>query len=174
MPQTPITIEAYDPAWPEHYEAAKATVLDAVGEDVERVDHVGSTAVPGMAARPIVDVQVVVPDEERAEACIGPLTGAGFAYQADRDGWHVFEATPDDGQSVAVSVHQSDSQRWRDAVLFRDYLRTEPEAARRYESLKRDLAADHPEDPAAYRAGKASFVEAAVAEARERELGPTA
>lgn len=168
MPSYAVVLADYDPQWPERYRAEAARIRAALGGWIEQIEHVGSTAVPGLAAKPIIDIAVGVRRLADAERCIEPLERIGYAY---RPGAEVM--VPDrrffqKGGSVArefhvhvVDVRGPDWERW---LLFRDYLRAHPEKAREYERLKRTLASCH-RDNRAYTAQKTAFIEAAVAEA---------
>jgi GrpB-like predicted nucleotidyltransferase (UPF0157 family) len=132
-----ITIVDYDPRWPERFERERERVRAALGPTALSIEHVGSTAVPGLAAKPIIDLLVTVrdPDDERA---FGPaLESAGYRLRAREHGHRMFR-TPE----LDVHVHvwrNSDPQVTRQ-LLFRDQLRSSPEDRRAYERLKRCLA----------------------------------
>jgi GrpB-like predicted nucleotidyltransferase (UPF0157 family) len=142
-----ILIEPYSDRWPDRFRELAGRIRGALGDRALRIDHIGSTAVPGLAAKPVIDVQVTVRDLADAE----PLLAAGFEEQAylvdhrppgadgpDAD-WRKRFFNPAAGRAnVHVRVDGRANQRY--ALLFRDYLRAQPEAARAYEELKRGLA----------------------------------
>jgi GrpB-like predicted nucleotidyltransferase (UPF0157 family) len=137
---------------------------------VDGVEHVGSTAVPGLAAKPIIDLMasVTAPDTVVAES--GALLAAdGWCYvppDLDSGGhWRRFFVKPDSsGQRRVAHLHiiQAGHQRWADQIAFRDTLRHDDQLARDYAGLKRRLATEHTNDREAYTAAKAEFVAAAL------------
>jgi GrpB-like predicted nucleotidyltransferase (UPF0157 family) len=147
-----ILIEPYSERWPEQFRELGARLRAALGDRAVRIDHIGSTAVPGLAAKPVIDVQVTVRDLADAE----PLLDAGFdetveasdhrppgAEGPDAD-WRKRFFNPAAGRAnVHVRVDGRPNQRY--PLLFRDYLRGYPDAARAYEELKRGLARHLPD-----------------------------
>ena len=128
----PQRIVGYDASWPRVFERHAARIAGALGERARRIDHIGSTAVPGLAAKPIVDVLVVVDDPEDG-SLVADLEAAGYVLRVAEPG-HRMVRTPERD----VHVHL-----WADAgeyLRFRDLLRADPGARREYEALKRELA----------------------------------
>lgn len=147
-----ILIEPYSERWPERFRELAGPIRAALGDRAPRIDHIGSTAVPGLGAKPVIDVQVTVDDLADADR----LLTAGFdekvgfedhrppgADGPDAD-WRKRFFNPAAGRAnVHVRVQGRANQRY--ALLFRDYLRAQPEAARAYEELKRGLARHVPD-----------------------------
>jgi dephospho-CoA kinase len=146
------TLVPYDPAWPAQAERLMARLRQVTGS---RVDHVGSTSVPGMAAKDVIDLQVSVPSLDAADELAEPLRQAGFptAPEFTRDTPHPPDLDPDHWRErMAVSgdpkrwanVHLrvSGSAAWRSALLFRDWLRAEPGWRADYQTMKERTAAD--------------------------------
>jgi GrpB-like predicted nucleotidyltransferase (UPF0157 family) len=163
--QREVVIAAYDPRWPALFEAERDRLLAIAPDVIVSLDHIGSTSVPGLAAKPIVDMLLTINrffnDEEIAAVC-----APGHQYRGiDEDiGRQYFSkrAPP------AFHVHcympgNAEAERLR---LFRDYLRARPETAREYEALKRELAAKHRFEREAYQDAKTGFVHAIGAIAR--------
>ena len=161
-----VTVVEYDPRWPERYEREEERLLDAIGGRVERIEHVGSTAVPGLAAKPIVDVTATLADWDQAGECVGPVESLGYEYfpeSAERDPeWRYFERRSDDGQAFNLHLRPSRSDHLERNLRLRDYLREHPEAAREYEEIKREAAAEHPDDIEAYSEAKTDFIESVL------------
>ncbi|GAB3020526.1 GrpB family protein [Natronobiforma cellulositropha] len=158
-----VSLESPDPAWVSAYERERERLrsIDAIDERVHSFEHVGSTAIEGLAAKPIVDVLCLVEARAEAPAVVSALTDAGYEYRlndpvTDR---HFLAKGPREGRTHYLSVTEHGSRTHREQVAFRDYLRAHPETAARYERLKRTLAARHPTDRASYTAGKGAFVE---------------
>jgi GrpB-like predicted nucleotidyltransferase (UPF0157 family) len=136
--ERPVVLAAPDPGWPALYEHHRAHLAGALGPRARRIDHVGSTAVPGLAAKPVVDIQVTVDDPDD-EPAFGPLLeSAGYAVRVREPGHRMFR-TPD--RAVHVHVWAAGSADERRHVLFRDWLRRDDADRARYEEVKRALAA---------------------------------
>jgi putative glutamine amidotransferase len=162
-----------DPAWPAMFEEEAARIRAALGEIALRVEHIGSTAVPGLAAKPIIDIQLSVGAMVPRDRFVGPLVGLGYAFVADpTDVEHEFlTKDADDTRTHQIHVCPAGSEWERRHVWFRDHLRANPDDAARYAELKRRLAAEHPNDLGTYVDGKTSFIreiESRAAETRER------
>jgi GrpB-like predicted nucleotidyltransferase (UPF0157 family) len=127
-----IVIAAYDPAWPERFEAERARIAAALGPAALRIEHIGSTAVPGLAAKPIVDVLVEVASLDGLD-----LSPAGYVLRVREDG-HLMFRTP--SLDVHVHVWPSSHPDITAQLAFRDRLRASPEDVAAYEALKRELA----------------------------------
>ena len=138
-----IKIVDYDATWPLLFESAKAEILEAVGPHVECVEHVGSTSIEGLPAKPIVDIQVGVRDWDDAKVTIAPLVGCGWIYRGERGipRRHFFGKRNDANQRTHhLHMLEVTGPRWDEMLDFRDYLRSHPDAAAEYAELKRSLA----------------------------------
>ena len=169
----PVAIVEYDPAWPDRYEAMRARLGAALGPVAVRIDHVGSTAVPGMPAKPIIDIEVSVPDVADADSFRDAIEAQGFASRMIEPGHHYFRPPPGLPRDYQVHVCTIGSDwEWRH-LLFRDYLRAHPGTAAEYAALKRDLATRHTLDRIAYNDAKGPFIEAVVDKAAKwaNEIG---
>ena len=150
-----VKIVDADPGWPEEYDRIADEIRGGVGEELERVDHIGSTAVAGLAAKDVIDVQVTVADDDAVRATLGALAAAGWTVRPDIVRDHVVPGLPDDpslwskgyanerlgDRPIHVHVRVAGRPNQRYALLFRDYLRGHPDAAEAYGQLKRRLAA---------------------------------
>lgn len=152
----------YDPAWPAWFEEEAASLRGALGPLAERVDHIGSTSVPGLAAKPCLDIQVSVASLNPREPVVAPLVALGFEHSIDPlEPQHEFfsrgyEAST--SRRVHVHVCETGSAWERRHLAFRDELRRDPRAAAEYAVLKRQLAAEHPRDIFTYVDGKTAFI----------------
>lgn len=162
MPE-PVVIVDYDPAWPHAFARRRDRVREALGGLAQAVEHVGSTAVPGLAAKPIIDMDVVVA-ESAVAAAIAALERAGYRHQGDQGipGREAFQAPPG-FPPHHLYLCAPGARELRRHLFFRDHLRAHPEAVRRYAKLKQDLAGRLGGDREAYTAGKTAFVEAILA-----------
>jgi GrpB-like predicted nucleotidyltransferase (UPF0157 family) len=160
----PVVIVPYDPAWRDYYDEEMDRVTEAVGHIIRRIAHIGSTAVPGLAAKPIVDIMAGVADAASAELCLEPLAEIGYADvtpQPDEDDswYYCLGKRPPAGPVYHLHLMEFPSSFWDKHLLFRDYLRDYPEVAREYERFKRELAARFGADRLGYAEAKADFIE---------------
>ncbi|MCD6021194.1 MAG: peptidase [Actinomycetia bacterium] len=166
-------INDYDPAWLSRFESEARRIREALGDRAVRVEHVGSTSVPGLAAKPTVDIQVSVPSMIPRSAYTDPLVGLGYRWALDP--WseeHEFFSRDEDGErSFHVHVCNTGSEWERRHIVFRDWLRANPEDAAAYERLKRELASRHPRDTYSYAAAKTEFIQVILS--RETQTAQT-
>ena len=167
-----IVVSDYDPDWPGLFAELAGPVARAVEDLGATVEHVGSTSVPGLAAKPIIDLDVVVPTVSDVPIAIERLRALGYVYQGDKGlpGRDAF-LWPPGAQPHHLYVVVADNQQNRDRIDFRDYLRRHPEAVKEYGQLKKGLAAEYGDNPTGYTDAKSDFVRSALAAAR-RESGP--
>jgi GrpB-like predicted nucleotidyltransferase (UPF0157 family) len=155
----PVELSEYDPAWAERFRVLGERVRAALGAAVLRVEHVGSTAVPGLAAKPIVDLDVVVQPADLPVA-LGRLASLGYRHEGNLGitGREAFRWPPaEERHHLYLCVPESAGLR--DHLLFRDYLRSHPEVAQQYSALKRSLAHRYRDDRDRYQEAKAAFIE---------------
>jgi GrpB-like predicted nucleotidyltransferase (UPF0157 family) len=159
-----IEIVACDPRWPSLYQIERDRLLNALSRRlVLAIEHFGSTAIPGLAAKPIIDILIAVQTLETArQVAITPLEALGYAYWPDNpatDRMFFVKGLPPRGPRRTHHVHITEitGEMWH-RLLFRDYLRANSDEMRRYEALKRQLARAHPTDREAYTASKNSYV----------------
>jgi len=174
-----VSIQPYDPAWPASFRRERDYLVSCLPNDLlGRIEHFGSTAVPGLAAKPIVDMLVEVSDLEAARARIVPLLEAqGYDYfwraTKGEDGppfyaWFIGRDPATRVRTHHIHMVEPGFPHW-ESLSFRDHLIAHPEVARDYEALKRSLAAEHGHDRIAYTRGKADFIERVTAAARRQE-----
>ncbi len=170
----PIVVRDYDPSWPRQYEDERARIEAALGSLVTAVEHVGSTAVPGLAAKPIIDVLVGVRGlAEARPVSIDALGRLGYTYIAEYESWLPGEMLFRKGMPGPWTHHvhlmERSSPRWDELVLVRDYLRGHREIAAAYGDLKKALAVLFVDDIAGFRDAKRPFIAAVLAKARVRQ-----
>jgi len=155
-----VRIVSYDPAWPVRAAAELRRVADELGEVAVRLEHVGSTAVPGLAAKPIVDLLVSVAAVAAREAYVAPLERLGYLFvpAPQGPGLHFFARPPQRPRTCHIHVCEAGSQHELRHLAVRDFLRAHPAEAAAYAALKRRVAARHPQDRLAYIAGKDPYV----------------
>lgn len=150
----------YDPAWPSLFEDEAGRIRQALRDVAVRIEHVGSTAVPGLAAKPVVDIQVSVDVMVPRDRFVVPLVALGYEFVPDpTDTEHeYFKKEVNGTRTYQIHVCPVDSEWERRHLAFRDHLRANPDDATLYAQLKRQLAADHPRDILAYIDGKTPFI----------------
>lgn len=158
-----IVVEEYDPRWPEEFERLRKKIAAALGELAAAIEHVGSTAVPGLAAKPIIDLDVLLRSGTDLQLAIDRLASIGYEHQGDLGvtGREAFRS-PEGEFPHHLYVCLREQQQYARHIAFRDYLRGHPEEARAYARLKRELALTFAEDREAYTQGKSQFVEMAT------------
>jgi GrpB-like predicted nucleotidyltransferase (UPF0157 family) len=144
-----------------------------LGATAVRIDHVGSTAVPGLAAKPVIDVQVSVPDVEDEPSYVAAIERCGLALRYREKGHRYFRPPPGRRRTYQVHVCTAGSKWERDHLLFRDFLRAHADEARRYEAMKYDVAGHHRSDRIAYNDAKGPLIAEQLGRAEEwaRETG---
>lgn len=156
----PIRLVSYDPSWPDRF-AEERDALEGVlgGWAVGGIHHVGSTAVPGLDAKPIIDILVGVESLEASRACFGPLAGLGYLYAPYRaDEMHWFCKPHPSRRTHHLHLVPSESSRFRDELAFRDELRSDSQLVSEYSELKHSLAVQFANDREAYTDAKAEFI----------------
>jgi GrpB-like predicted nucleotidyltransferase (UPF0157 family) len=165
----PVRIVPYDPAWPWRFANECAALREALGASVTGgIHHIGSTAVPGLDAKPIIDILVGVDSLAASRASFPALAGLGYRYAPYRAGEMHWFCKPDPSRRTHhLHVIPTSSPRFREELAFRDVLRTDPDVAREYAALKRRLALEFERDREAYTEAKGHFIRAALDRTRE-------
>jgi GrpB-like predicted nucleotidyltransferase (UPF0157 family) len=163
----PAVVAAYDPGWPGLFGELRCRVNAALAGVAHVTEHVGSTAVPGLDAKPIIDLDVVVEDDAAVGVAIKALAAAGWRHQGDLGvaGREAF-VPPADAVYHHLYVVVEGSQPHRDHIDLRDFLRTHPAQAARYSDLKRRLAVLLKTERSAYSDGKADMISEFLRQAR--------
>jgi GrpB-like predicted nucleotidyltransferase (UPF0157 family) len=168
-----IVITPYDEAWPARFRAESARLQEAFRDVPVWIEHIGSTAVPGLAAKPIVDIMLGVERLAQVEARIPALEARGYEYVTEHETEipeRRFFAKPRQRPRLFhLHAVERTSDFWRRHLVFRDHLRRHPEEAAAYGALKIALAARFDDDRDGYTESKTPFIEAAVERARRDE-----
>ncbi len=168
----PLVVVPYDGAWPRRFQAERALLKRVLAPWLEGdIHHVGSTAVPDLAAKPIIDMMAGVRDLEEARAAFHPLRQHFYHYAPHRPGIAHHFAKPSAlraGSDYGLHLTEPGSDVWLERLAFRDTLRSDRSLAAEYEALKRKLAQEHGGDVVAYTAGKRAFVARVLARSEIR------
>jgi len=160
-----VVVVEYDPRWPARFDEEQRRVREVLGARAIAIEHVGSTAVPGLGAKPIIDIMVGVRDLAGAfDDCSAALQSIGYLYVPRRlPDRHFFQRGPWGARTHHLHLTEFGGAMWERYLLFRDYLRTHPDVARQYYELKRQVAARPGIDRAAYNAAKRSLIDGVIA-----------
>jgi GrpB-like predicted nucleotidyltransferase (UPF0157 family) len=155
-----VRLVPHDPRWAEAYRREAERLRHALGVHALAIAHIGSTAVPGLPAKPLLDIMVAITSLEERDAVIPLLERAGYEFRP-HDAlperlFFILEAP--EARRVNLSLAAWDSAFWRDHLAFRDILRACPDLADAYARLKAELAERYPDDRLAYTAAKGEFV----------------
>ena len=161
-----VRLVPHQAIWKTLFEQEKERLLGVLRPYILDLQHIGSTSIPGIAAKPILDIGVAVQSFTAGFACIDPLQRLGYRYFGENGvpGRHYF----DYGSPCRVHLHifAQDSPEWEAHILFRDYLTHHPDAAAQYDALKRDLAGKYPDERERYTEAKGPFIQSVVERAR--------
>lgn len=162
-----VVLVPYNPKWPARFEAAKAAILEACAGIVKTVEHIGSTSIPGLAAKDIIDMMPGLERFEDGQRCVAGLEGLGYEYRGEFGipGRHYFVRNDrETGERLEhLHMYAIGHDEWTAHLALRDYLRAHDEWRDRYEALKRELAAKYPTDVETYAEAKTEFVKQVVA-----------
>lgn len=162
-------VEMFDssPAWPTKFQRHAGILADAIGEAALRIEHIGSTSVPGLAAKPIIDILVVVADSSNEAAYSPFLEAAGYVLRVREPDWneHRMFRTPE--KDVHIHIYSDGCREIERYLTFRDRLRRNTEDRTRYEELKRHLATRVWPDMNDYAQAKTSLIESIIGAAMD-------
>lgn len=154
----PVEVVPYDERWPVLYAAWRERLWRALGEAAVRIEHIGSTAVPGLAAKPLIDIQVGVRRLEDEPSYVPAIEGLGVAFRLREPGHRYFRPAGALPRTEQIHVYQAGSAEERDHLLFRDYLRADAHARDAYARMKREAARRYRDDRLAYNEAKTGFI----------------
>lgn len=162
-----VSVSPYREEWNILFELEKENIEETIGDYVVDIQHVGSTSIPGMSAKPVLDIAVAVRDFDQARICIEPLGGIGYEYRGENGipRRHFFrKGFP---RSHHIHMFEKSSADWKEIILFRDCLRSNQGLAGDYMRLKRNLANRYPKNRQSYQDGKGEFIEEVIKKAGE-------
>ncbi len=155
-----VQLAPYQPLWKDLFNVEAGRLRSALGRHAGQIEHIGSTAIPAMAAKPIIDMMVAVESLGQARRFIPILAALGYAYQEDDPlpDCLLFIKAPCHRETHHLFLTAVTTSFWSEKIRFRDYLRTHPEASEAYKRLKQRLAQRYPQDRTSYTASKTTFI----------------
>ena len=170
-----VEIVNYDPQWPMLYKKEKTLIQKAIGHTIVGIEHIGSTAVPGLGAKPIIDILMAVNHLSDAEQCIEPLQSIGYEYVPEYEASiperrYFHKGHPPKEQHYHLHMVELTSDFWKKHLLFRDHLRTHPKIAQKYHELKKRLALKYGSNREGHTEAKTSFIKTIVAKAKHKHI----
>jgi GrpB-like predicted nucleotidyltransferase (UPF0157 family) len=167
----PILLADYDPAWPVLFEREAARIRSALGDVALLVEHVGSTSVPGLAAKPIIDIVLAVPDSADEASYLPALEAAGYVLRIREPEWFEHRVFKGPDTNVNLHVFTVGAGEIERMLLFRDWLRVNPADRDLYLQTKRELVSRDWQYVQNYADAKTAVVDAIIERARARTLG---
>ncbi len=162
-----VTVVPHNTRWAAEFEKEKKRIVDACGDQIIAIEHIGSTSVQGMAAKPIIDMSAGIARLYDARSLIEPLSKIGYGFYKQFQHQMLFCKGPDTRRTHYLHVMRYRGSKWQNDLLFRDYLRTHPEEVWRYTNLKETLAARYANDRQSYSDGKDRYIKSVIEKARE-------
>ncbi len=169
----PIIIEEFDPNWEIKYKDAKNRILEKIGQFVIAIEHIGSTAISGLASKPIIDILIGLHSLDDAKKCIPLIIDLGYEYIPEHERVlpeRRYFRKPKKGfgkREFHLHMVEFNSDFWTKQILFRDYIKTHPEALIEYEKLKQNLAEKYRDNRQAYTDGKDEFIQKILEKAKK-------
>ena len=161
----PVTLAEYDPQWPVLFEREAARIRRLVGDEVVQLEHTGSTSVPGLSAKPVIDITLIVRTSADESTYVPQLESEGYVLRIREPEWHEHRVLKGPDTDVNLHVFSPGSVELARMVGFRDWLRSHPEDRALYERTKRELAARTWRHIQHYANAKTEVVEAIMARA---------
>ncbi|RUM05239.1 GrpB family protein [Rhizobium chutanense] len=157
-----VKVVDYNPSWPRLFAEISAEISTLLGDLVLSIDHIGSTSVPGLAAKPKIDLDIITTSDDVLPTAVEAVRAADFVFHGDRGEKRWAFTRDHQGYGFKLYLCGPDNHAHRERILFRDYLREHPERARAYAELKRRLAVEAGGDLDFYTDGKTGFVSETV------------
>lgn len=158
-----IELEPYSPSWLEKFQKEATKIREAIGEgNIISIEHIGSTAIPGISAKPIIDIAIGVQSLETAKNFLPVLEKMGYSFwdkNPKKDRMFFVKGLPPNGpRTFHVHIMEASGDELPKRILFREYMRTHPEEADKYEALKKELSEKYKQDREAYTEAKSDFI----------------
>ncbi len=154
-----IVIEDYDPAWPSRFDAASAVISSVLGDQIIAISHVGSTSVPGLPAKPVIDIDLLLADTDDESSYVPALASVGYWLVLREPWWYGHRMLVSPAEDVHLHMWPRDAPEPVRHRLFRDWLRSHPDDRDLYASVKRRLAGETVEQPGDYSLAKNDVID---------------
>jgi GrpB-like predicted nucleotidyltransferase (UPF0157 family) len=156
-----VKLENYNEMWKKIFEEESKLISSTINEFLIDIQHTGSTAIPGMAAKPIIDIAVAIDSLSNIEKIIQFLQEVGYHYRGEQgiSGRHLFAKGDEENRTHYLHIMEKNHPEWKNHILFRDYLKSNPKVAKEYERIKRELAKKYESDRGKYTEGKSKFIQ---------------
>jgi GrpB-like predicted nucleotidyltransferase (UPF0157 family) len=158
-----VRLAPYDASWKHAFETERDELRRLLGDLVQQIEHVGSTSVPGLSAKPIIDIALGIDSVTDVDGAVRTLVAAGYVDRGRQGERHLVAKGPEQRRTHYIHLVEQHASEWRQMLLFRDYLISNSDRARTYEALKEGLAARFPTDRNAYANAKDAFIEETLA-----------
>jgi len=171
-----VIIINFDPQWSTLYEKEKELICRTLEQRIRAIEHIGSTAVPNLGGKNIIDIMVGVNNLDEANECLSPLERIGYTDVSpqpapDNAEWYYCLGKGHHSAGYHLHLVKFESEHWKKHIIFRDFLRKNPEIAKDYFNLKKELAAKYGTDRLGYTEAKSAFIELVIAKAKRLEHG---
>jgi GrpB-like predicted nucleotidyltransferase (UPF0157 family) len=166
-----VELRHFTTEWTRLFERERDVLMTVLSDRILDIQHVGSTAIPGMVAKPILDIGIAVRDFEEARRCIQPIEGLGYLYRGEYGIPRRHYFVKGNPRTYHIHMLEIESDEWRGLLLFRDMLRNYPESADEYARLKQDLAERYAGDRQSYQEGKREFINSILRRAKNTLSG---
>ncbi len=165
-----VELKEHNEKWKKEFEEEKKVLKEIFKDDALEIEHVGSTAIPGLKAKPIIDMAIAVKDLDVALKHVEELEKHGYNFRGNAgiEGRYFFAKGPEDNRTHYLHVEPINSSNWETHIMFKRYLLENPEVIKEYEKVKAELAEKYPNDRKSYTAGKDEFIKEVLEKARER------
>lgn len=159
--QNRVQLSPYQSEWPETFAREKSAIIQEVGDSTIPIEHIGSTSVPNLPAKPIIDILLGVEDLDEFTRYIPPLSQAGYEYvpKPELRTRRFFKKETNTNDTFHLHICEWKGSEWEEKIIFRNYLRANPGSAKAYESLKKQLAETYREERSVYTEKKGPFIQ---------------
>ena len=166
-----VELKQYNPKWKDFYNQESKEITSAISKFIVDIQHIGSTAIPNIVAKPIIDIAVAIDSLKNIEKIIKPLEEIGFTYRGEQGvpDRHLFVKGGEECRTHHLHVTFKEHYEWKKHLVFRDYLLEHPKEARQYSKLKKRLKREYKGDRGAYTDGKTEFINRILEKAKKSD-----
>lgn len=168
-----VKLENYNEKWKDIFEEESKLISSKLNKFLIDIQHTGSTAIPGIVAKPIIDIAVAIDSLSNVEKIIQLLHELGYNYRGEQGipGRHLFAKGTEENRTHYLHIMEKGHPEWKNHILFRDYLKSNPKVTKEYEKVKRELAKKYETDRGKYTEGKSKFIQKVIEKAESLKNG---